>query len=66
MSTDTDRANKQAPNTTTTAQEDPLVKLVDVMKSVKTKGKKAKKNEASFDDNNGGNIFYNWLRKIIR
>lgn len=48
---------------TTQLQDDSLVKLVDTMKLVETKGKKAKKNEVAQDDNNGSNYFYGVLDK---
>ena len=53
------KANNPAPASTTTLQDDPIVKLVNTMQSVDTKDKEAKKNEASQDDNNNSGYFYN-------
>ena len=59
------KTDKPSPEATKTLQGDALVQLVDIMKSVKTKGKEAKKNKAMMTDNNGRNIWYNWLRRSL-
>lgn len=42
--------------------QDPIVALVDTMKSV---DKKVKENQTSQDDNNGGRYWYNMLFKLL-
>jgi hypothetical protein len=58
------KATQTPLQSTTQLQDDSLVKLVDTMKLVETKGKRAKKNEVAQDDNNGSNYFYNEWDKI--
>lgn len=58
------KANNPSPTPITTLQDDPIVKLVDTMQSIDTKGKEAKKNKTSQDDNNDSRYFYNQWDKI--
>lgn len=44
----------------------PLVELVNVLDSVDTKSKKAKLNEKSMDDGDGGRIWYPFVMKDFK
>ncbi|NMB56773.1 hypothetical protein GYA19_02440 [Candidatus Beckwithbacteria bacterium] len=57
------KAPQILPQFATRPQDDSLVNLMATMKSVKTKGKRAKKNEVAQDDNNGLDYLYGVLDK---